>query len=285
MTKNTIVITGATSGIGYEAAIELARRGHSIIGIGSSNNSCNSAKNQSIKDLPNNNILFLSCDLSNHEEIINITSSLNAKYENINILINNAGSIFLKRIITASGFEKTFSVNYLGHFLFTRLLLSKLINSNQARIINVSSIAYKHARINNDDLVNPINYSPMKVYARSKLAQLLFTKYLGDKLKRYQVNVVAMHPGIVATKLLSRNKRWGSLLTNLLKIIGKSPKNGAQTLIYLASVPNEKLETTKYYVNEKIKQLLSHATNTDDAKNLWDMSSKLCNLPSDLQLH
>lgn len=282
MINKTIIITGATSGIGYETAIELSRRGHSIIGIGSSSTSCKTATKNSMNDFPTNTISFIPCDLSNQQEIHNLAQSLSKTYKTIDILINNAGSIFLKKHITYEGLEKTFSVNYLGHFLLTRLMLNKLLTSQNPKIINVSSVAYKKARINDDDLIDPINYSPMKVYSRSKLAQLLFTKHLGNKLFKTPIIVVSMHPGIIATKLLSRNKRWGGTLTYLFKLIGKSPKKGAETLIYLASTPNDQLESTQYYVNSEIEQLLPHAINDEDAKILWDMSSKLCNLPSDL---
>ena len=137
--KKNIVITGATSGIGLQTCKLLSPEKFNIIGTGSTKKSCANAANQ----FNRNNIQFFECDLSDHDSIHRLSKAIKSQFDSIDILINNAGTLYLKPQLDSKGIEKTFSVNYLGHYLLTRLLIKNILNSNSPRIVNVSSIAHK----------------------------------------------------------------------------------------------------------------------------------------------
>jgi len=276
MYNKTFLITGATSGIGFETAKTLAKKGGKVIGIGSTKLSCLKAKNRLKKKNIIKNIEFIPSDFSEKTNIYDLANRLIDSYSNIDVLINNAGVILLKKSQNSTGIEKTIFINYLSHFLLTRLLLenNKLQNS---RIINVSSMAYEKAEIEFENL-NLSNYHWMKAYRQGKLALILFTKILSDKLNKKNITVNSIHPGLIGTNLLSKNGWISPFLNVLLKLIGKSTKSGAKGLIYLATNDDINQTTGKYFEGVNITKLHPHADDMQSAKKLWDISSKLCGL-------
>ena len=280
MLKNkNVVLTGATSGIGMETAKLLLSEGANIIGIGSSKTSCIKAS-QKLDNL-NGNITFIECDLSDQAAIHNVVGLINEQLPQLHCLINNAGAIYLKFHKDKIGIEKTFSVNYLGHYLLTRLLLSNLMNVPESIIVNVTSVAYKSGSLNLDELSSP-NITAKNAYTRSKLAQVLFTQTLAKKLKGSTVSVNCLHPGLIGTNLLSKNGLIGPVLTTAHKIVGRSAKYGADQVMHNVRLMGNNNANGQYYSNSKSEKLLPHALDDQTAEGLWKLSSTLCNLPIEI---
>ena len=277
--NKTVLITGATSGIGFEASRQIAQMGGEVIGIGSSNTSCDKANGKMLSY--GFNVEYLACDLSDQIMVKELTDYIKSNYTKLDVLINNAGVIYLKRRIDSNGIEKMFSVNYLSHYLLTRLLLDTLSAAPRARIINVSSIAHRGVRMNFDDL-NSKEYKVMKVYGRTKLAQLLFTEYLSTILNSHSITINSMHPGIISTNLISKNGIMGSILTTGFKLVGKSPEEGAKTIVYLASSRSVENISGKYFVDCEPVELEPHAIEKNASQILWDKSAEMCFLPRGL---
>ena len=278
----TVLITGATSGIGFESARQIAEMGADVIGVGSSQASCDKASDTMASY--GCNVDYIACDLSDQESVIALAENIKLKFNRLNVLINNAGVIYLKRKTDSKGIEKMFSVNYLSHYLLTRLLFNTLLAAPRARIINVSSIAHKNVRMDFEDLSSNKSYRIMKVYGKTKLAQLLFTKYLSEKVDVNRITVNAMHPGIIPTNLISKNGILGTALTTLWKLIGTSPKDGAETIVYLANSDTVKNISGEYFVKCKPVELDPHAKDQVSAQMLWDKSSEMCTLSKELEL-
>ena len=276
----TVLITGATSGIGFEAARQIAETGAHVIGLGSSQVSCDTASNKMLSY--GCNVDYIPCDLSDQTLVRELAENIESRLKKLDVLINNAGVIYLKRKTDSNGIEKMFSVNYLSHYLLTRLLLNKLMDAPKARIINISSIAHIGVRMDFDDLSSNKSYKTMKVYGKTKLAQLLFTKYLSEKIDSKKITVNAMHPGVIATNLISKNGFLGTALTVGWKLIGKSPKNGAETMVYLANSDSVENISGKYFVKCKQVELAPYAKDEISAQILWCKSAEMCSLPNEL---
>ena len=276
----TVLITGATSGIGFETARQISEMGADVIGIGSSSSSCDKAFNRMISY--GCNVDFISCDLSDQQSIRDLAENIKKRFRELNVLINNAGVIYLKRKTDSLGIEKMFSVNYLSHYLLTRLLLKSLVVGPSSRIINVSSVAHKGVRMDFDDLSSHHSYRVMNVYGKTKLAQLLFTKYLSGKIDSEKITINAMHPGIIPTNLISKNGILGSAITLAWKCLGKSTKDGAKTIVYLAVSEDVKNISGKYFIDCKPVELAPHATDAIAARTLWTKSAEMSSMPYEL---
>ncbi|MQG19382.1 MAG: SDR family NAD(P)-dependent oxidoreductase [SAR202 cluster bacterium] len=274
--KINIVITGATSGIGFQTCKLLSSQEFNIIGTGSTKISCLDARKKFKRD----NIKFFDCDLSDHNSIKLLSQKIESEFQTIDILVNNAGKLFIKPELDPKGIEKTFSVNYLGHYLLTRLLLKKILTSNCPRIINVSSVAHKRGILDLSQL-NNTNLTAFQAYSRSKLSQILFMKILSKKLESSNITISSLHPGLIGTNLLSKNGFWGKLLTLGHKLVGKSTDSGAKNVLY-----NIKSENTHnmYFSNSKNEKLSNYANDINLANELWDISAKLCGLSTKLEI-
>ena len=277
--KNKIcLITGATSGIGKAAAFKLAELGASLILL-----SRNEEKGEKICDQIrkiNNNapVKFYGVDISSMKEVRKVSEKIKTDFDNIDVLINNAGARFDQYFKNDEGIELTFATNHLGHFLLTLSLIETLRKSAQGRIINISSSAHAIGTEEFDDIVTPANYDRRLAYGRSKLANLYFTYELSRKLRNTNITVNAVDPGGVATNFSRNNglfpwaKHYASYILKL-KLI--SPKQAAETIVYLAS-SSEVSETTGKYFFEKNEMDSSHASyNKKAALKLWQLSLEL----------
>lgn len=274
MKGKIVLITGATSGIGKETAIGLAKLGANIVFTARNLQNGEMTKDEIIKNSHNNKLDFIYCDLASFESIQSCCDEFKAGYDQLHVLINNAGIWNSKRRESKDGIEETFAVNYLAPFLMTNLLLDVLKKSRPSRIINVSSQAHK-GTINFDDIEFKKSYSGWKTYSHSKLAIILFTKLLAKKLEGTGVTANCVHPGMVATNL---GRDSNIISRTIFRWFGKDPEKGAETTIYLASSPEVENITGEYFADKKIKQSSAESNDMAMAEKLWDVSAKYAHL-------
>jgi len=269
--KNKIVlITGATSGIGKETARGLAELGATIVFTTRDNLKGEKTKKKLIAATNNENIHMLKCDLASFESIKNCCKEFKSKYDKLHVLINNAGVWDFKRRESKDGIENIFATNYLAPFLMTNLLLDVLKKSNPSHIINVTS-GMHYGTINFDDIEFKQKFSGAKAYRQSKLGLILYTRLLAKKLEGTGVTVNTVHPGMNKTDL-GRDASGFSRM--IFKMMGKDPKIGAETSIYLASSPEVENITGEYFAKKEIKKSSKESYDMDLAKKLWDVSEK-----------
>jgi len=223
----TVLITGATSGIGFELFKIFSNEKYKVIGIGRNKKRIKKTLNSINKNRKNLQSFYL-CNFENLEDIKKVFNKISKEVNSIDILINNAGGIFVKNELTKNNIERTFQVNYLSHFLLTEILLKNKILKSKAHVLNVSSIVHKRGEINLDDINNLQNYNAVKSYAQSKLSQIMWGYYLSEKHKEIYINSV--HPGIIGTRLLSNNGFISPILIFFHKIYGKNTKYGAKNV-------------------------------------------------------
>ena len=271
------LVTGATSGIGKAAAQALAQLGATVVVVGRNDGKCAATVDQIRQTTGSPYVEYLLADLSSQSEVRRLAREFEGKYSSLDVLVNNAGAIMLSREISVDNIEMTFALNHLAYFLLTNLLMDRLMASPAARVVNVSSAAHKGAQIDFDDLPGR-RYNGWRVYGCSKLANLLFTYELAIRLKGTSVTANALHPGLVGTNLLANNGRIGTLLKGFLGLGGTRPKEGAQTVVYLASSPEVLGVSGQYYVKQKPVPSSGASYDTGAARRLWEMSEELTGL-------
>jgi NAD(P)-dependent dehydrogenase (short-subunit alcohol dehydrogenase family) len=284
LNNKTIVISGATNGIGKAAAVELSKKNPRLLFTYRNQKLADQLLSE-IKNLsPDTQVHSVYCDFSNQDSIKKCADEINNLCEKIDLLINNAGVVNTSYRETNEGIENTFAVNHLGYFLFTNLLLNKLKGENETRIINVSSAAHAFVKeMQWEDINYKSNFGQgLRCYGQSKLANLLFTRYLAIKLSTENISVNAMHPGGVNTSLGSQNKAWYSKpLRLILKPFFRSPLKGAESIIYLATKQDDGV-TGEYFFNSKIHKSSAYSKNLEEAHKLWDLSEELVGQTFDL---
>jgi len=275
MQGKTVIITGATSGIGEVAAIRLAEQGARIVFTARDKARADDTMAKLRKANPNADHAVHMGDLSRLSEMKRIGHIL-AQEPRIDVLVNNAGALFNKRQETADRLEMTFALNHMGYFVITNILLPRL--QPGARIVTVASNAHRGAKLKFDDLQSTRGYVGFPVYSKSKLANILFNRELARRTPA-GVTANALHPGFVATRFGDNS---GGLMRTVLKVakpIGAiSPEEGAQTIIYLASSPAVTGVSGQYFYECKPATPTAEARNDDDAKRLWDISQQIAGL-------
>jgi NAD(P)-dependent dehydrogenase (short-subunit alcohol dehydrogenase family) len=275
--NKTVVISGATNGIGKAAAIELSKENPNLLFTYRNQDLANELLTE-IKALsPSTQVQSVYCDFSNQDSIKQCADEINHLCGDIDVLINNAGVVNTSYHENSEGIENTFAVNHLGYFLLTNLLLNKLKGGNESRIINVSSAAHSFVKeIQWDDINFKNNFGQgLRPYGQSKLANLLFTRYLAIKLSTDNISVNAIHPGGVNTSLGSQNKAWYSKpLRLILRPFFRSPLKGAESIIYLATKQDDGV-TGEYFVDSKIHKSSNYSKNLEEAHKLWSLSEEL----------
>lgn len=270
------IITGANSGIGKATAIGLAMMNATIVMMCRSKERGEEVQKEIIELTGNKKVDLLLCDLSSQESIRKFVSEFKSKYQKLHILINNAGVMLSKRVISVDGFEMNFAVNYLASFLLTNLLLDVLKKSAPSRIINVSSAAHRMAKMDFDDLQSEKRkYRLFKIYGISKLALMLFSYELNRRLEGTSVTVNTVHPGVVNTNL---GQDQSSFSKGFAKLFFKKPEKGAETSIYLASSQEVEGITGKYFAKKQQKQSSEESYNEDYAKRMWELSTDMTQL-------
>lgn len=280
MKEKVVMITGANSGIGKETAIALAKMGATIVMV-CRNQERGEHALQEIKEKSNSdNVILFLADLADQESIRKVVDDFKEKYKELHVLINNAGLVLMKKMLTPEGYESTFAINHLGHFLLTNLLLDIIKESAPSRIINVSSVAHSMARLDLEDIhFENEKYRGFRSYGNSKLATILFTYELARKLEGTGVTVNALHPGGVRTNFGKRHSKWYIRpIMSLFSVFMINAKKGARTSVYLASSPEVEETTGKYF--KKCEAVESSKISYDESiqQRLWELSEKLVKL-------
>jgi NAD(P)-dependent dehydrogenase (short-subunit alcohol dehydrogenase family) len=273
--RKVCVLTGGTSGIGRETAVALAALDARLVLV------CRDAGRgeETIDEIAartgRRDVALHLADLSVQRDVRRVAAELLDGYPRIDVLLNNAGIINLHRTLTADGIEAVFATNHLAYFLLTLLLLDRLLASGPARIVNVASEAHRFGQLDFDDLGNTRRYRAMRVYGQSKLANILFTYELARRLAGSAVTANCLHPGAVGTRLGHNNGTIARLLATALKPLFRSPAEGADTSIWLASSPDVDGVTGEYFVRRKPKRSSAATYDEATARRLWDVSVAL----------
>ena len=276
MKGKVCLVTGATSGIGKVTATVLAIQGAEVIVHGRNQQKAENTVQHIISETGNKSVHYLLADFSDLKQVRNLAKSVTGRYSHLDVLVNNAGAFFNTRRETSIGVEMTFLVNHLAPFHLTNLLLETLQDSGSARIVNVSSDAHKYDSMDFDDLGFTQSYSGMKAYARSKLANILFTYTLAQRLAGSDVTVNALHPGHVATDIWKTDFRIiGPALKWLMGLFALTPEQGADNSIFLATSPVVEGITGKYYVQREATLSSPFSRIETVAQRLWDISENL----------
>jgi NAD(P)-dependent dehydrogenase (short-subunit alcohol dehydrogenase family) len=278
MHGKTCMITGATSGIGRATAMELARRGATLVLVCRDRRRGEHTVAEIGKTTGHRDVTLMLADLSSQADVRRVAAEFLASERPLHVLINNAGVINLQRTVTVDGIETTFAVNHLAYFLLTNLLLARLQRSAPARIVNVASDAHTFGGLDFDDLGNQRRYRAMRVYGQSKLANILFTAELARRIAGSGVTANSLHPGAVATGLGKNNGAWARALIVLLRPFFRTPVNGAATSIHLAASPAVEGVSGQYFANCREKRPSRAARDADAARRLWDVSAEMTGL-------
>ncbi len=279
MKDKVCLITGATSGIGKAAALQIAHLGATVVMVGRNQQRTDAAIQEIRQQSGNDRVEPMLADLSSQEEIRQLAENFKSSYQRLDVLVNNAGALMLTRRQSADGIEMTFALNHLNYFLLTHLLLDTLKASGKARIINVSSDSHQDASLDFEDLQLERNYGGYKAYGRSKLANLLFTYELARRLQGSDVTANAMHPGLVATKFMANNGLQGRVYNLFVRMVGRSATRGARPITFLASSPDVGGVSGKYFVEDGLVESSTASNDKDAALKLWQLSEEFTGLP------
>ncbi len=281
MVGKIVLITGGTGGIGKATAIGLARLG-ARVGITGRDVARTGQVAADIRAASGNpEVDAFAADMSSQAEVRRLAVAVLETYPRLDVLINNVGGFWAHRHPTADGLEHTFALNHLAPFLLTNLLLDRLKASAPARVVTVSSGAQSAGRIDFNDLQSARNYSGQRAYSQSKLANIMFTNELARRLEGTGVTASSVHPGVVRTNFGAEDQAW--LFTVVSKVVLpflKTPAQGAQTSIYLASSPDVDGVTGQFFAGGKPKTANRVAYDTDMTARLWSVSADLVGMTS-----
>ncbi len=273
MGGKTVLITGATSGIGEVAARELAAKGAKVVLVGRSAAKCEATAAMIRRATGNPGVEYLVADLSSQAEVRRLAAEIKTRHPRIDVLINNAGAMIAPRRESAEGVEMTWALNHLGYFLLTDLLLDTLKASAPSRVVSVASDAHRMASgIDWDDVEGKKSYSAWHAYSQSKLANVLFTRELARRLEGSGVTANCLHPGLVATNFTAGRGLAFRLLQVVSKLFAITPEEGAKTTVYLASSPEVEGASGGYYAKCKPATPTAAARDDEAARRLWALS-------------
>jgi NAD(P)-dependent dehydrogenase (short-subunit alcohol dehydrogenase family) len=272
----TCLVTGATSGVGRAAALALARLGASVVLVGRSRERGERALAEIREQSGNDDVALMLADLASQAQIRRLAREFLASGRPLHVLLNNAGVVNLRRRETPDGLEETFAVNHLAYFLLTQLLLPRLRECAPARIVNVASDAHAGAggRLDFEDLQSR-RYSLMRVYAKSKLANILFTRELARRLEGTGVTANAMHPGFVGSNFARNNGVLARAVMTCLRPFARTPEKGAETAVFLCASPAVEGVSGEYYFDCRPHAPRAFAQRDEDARRLWEVSERM----------
>jgi retinol dehydrogenase-14 len=275
MEGKVVLITGGTSGIGRAAATALAAMGAEVAVTGRSRQRGEAAVEEIRDTSGNERVSLMLADLAVQTEVRGLAEEFRERYDRLDVLVNNAGIIQSKRTETPDGLELTLAVNHLAPFLLTNLLLDLLKESAPSRIITASSEARRGAQIDFEDLQSERRYRAFKVYGMTKLANILFTYELAERLEGTGVVANCLHPGGVNTNFGANNRSFGTLLFRAFKPFMRTPEQGADTIVYLAISPEAGKMTGRYLTDRKVVASFNEPHDEATQKRLWEVSETL----------
>jgi NAD(P)-dependent dehydrogenase (short-subunit alcohol dehydrogenase family) len=278
MAEPVAVVTGASSGIGLYTALGLARAGMRVVMAGRDRVRTETARRFVAARAPGAPVEIALADFAALAEVRRLADELRAAHDRIDVLVNNAGLFSPGHRVSADGFELTFAVNHLAPFLLTNLLLNRLRASAPARIVTVASEAHRGQRIDPVTLAHPAHGSATGTYGRSKLCNILFTRALAERLSGSGVVAACLHPGMVATGIGQRGGLF-ELGWRLMKPFMLSPERGAETALFLATVPDAAPFHGGYLIRKALADPDPTARDGALARRLWDESARLVGLP------
>jgi NAD(P)-dependent dehydrogenase (short-subunit alcohol dehydrogenase family) len=272
-----VVVTGATNGIGLAAAEELAMLGASLTIIARDEAKAKALANRTGADV-------VLADLASKNAVRRAADEILARYDRIDVLVNNAGVYLTERELTEDWIETTWAVNHLAPFLLTNLLLERLVKSAPARIVTTASDAHAGARIPFDDLDGTRAYATRSLagpgfvrYGETKLANVLFTVELARRLEGTGVTANCFHPGLVATGITRELRGPARMTMSVMNAFSRKPKQGAETLVWLVDSPDVEGVSGAYFVDKKRVEPAPAARDLDSARRLWDVSVEQTN--------
>ena len=254
MFGKTVLITGASSGIGLEASVRIAAMGADVVVVARDERKGDRALAEITRRSGSPRVSLLLCDFSSLAALRALAATFLSHHARLDVLVNNAGTVSPDRRTTADGFEETFAVNHLAPFLLTNLLLDLLVESGASRVVTVSSAAHRSGTLDFDNLqYERGGYSQLKAYARSKLANVLFAMELARQLAGTRVTSNCLHPGAVATNIWSHTSWYVRPLVTAGKLFMLSPERGGETIVHLATSSEVEGLTGGYYEKNRAR--------------------------------
>ena len=278
MGGKTVLVTGGTSGIGKATAVAMAAMGADVVVTGRDPERGERAVEEIWAESTGASVELLIADLAVQAEVRRLAEEFRERHDRLDVLVNNAGLVQSERTETPDGIETTLAVNHLAPFLLTNLLLDLLKKSAPSRVVTVSSEAQRWGNIDFEDLQSRCNYKGMPVYGMTKLANIMFTYELAERLKGTGVTATCVHPGAVNTRFGTSDRGPMTLLFRLSKPFMRTPEQGADTLIYLASSREVEGISGKYYSDRKWIEPQEVALAPDARRKLWEASEDLTGL-------
>ena len=271
------IVTGASSGIGLHTALGLARTGMRVVMAGRDRARTEAARRFVAERTKSDRVAAALADFSSLAAVRGLANEFLSANDRLDLLVNNAGLMSPKYRLSADGFELTFAVNHLAPFLLTNLLLDRLRASAPARIVTVASEAHRGHRLDVAELARPHDWGPLKAYGRSKLCNILFTRELAARLEGSGVVATCLHPGVVATAIGQRGGMT-ELVWRLAKPFMRSPEKGAETSLFLATVPDPAPFHGGYVIGKALARPDPTALDSGVARRLWEESARLVGL-------
>ena len=276
MLGRVCLVTGANSGLGLATATGLAGLGATVIMLCRNIDRGSAARDRVRAETGNANVSLVVADLASLEQVRRAAAEVAREHAHLHVLVNNAGIQARRRRVTRDGFEETFAVNHLAPFLLTSLLAALLRASAPSRVVTVASRVERMGRIHFDDLQLERGYGPVRAYAQSKLANILFTYELASRLAGTGVTANCLHPGYVNTGLMRESPEW---LRALWRPFLPNAERGARTALYLAAAPELETVTGGYFERRRPVRSSRRSYDVAARRRLWDLSAELTNAP------
>ncbi len=278
MKNKTVLITGATAGIGKATAEALAKQGATVVIFARNKNKAEEVIAELKSKTGNQNISFIEMDLDSLDSVKKGAKEFQSKFSKLDVLINNAGITLDKRQITKDGFERTLQVNYLSVFLLSQLLINELKASGSGRIVNVTSGGQMMGKVEFDNLQGEKKYSGTPIYCNAKLMMVQFTYELAERLKNSGITVNTLHPGIVVSEFgKGTSDGITGFIVKHLRFLMIPTEKGAETSVYLASSPEVAGVSGKYFVKKKAVPSSKKSYDMAIQKKLWNVTETMLN--------